>query len=493
MGGRDHTHDERELIGKPIRTIEIMFAEKERELKWKMVLGDIAIAITALAAACSLRLLLPGGREIDPFAHFSLLPMFLILLMPSLSYHGAYLNPIRASIWDLIGSIAVGISIAFGGLLALMFAMKIQFFSRAVLALFSLFLFGGIILVRGFVIWRLNRAFQHEGGLYRVIIVGTGNRAKHLVASLQKGLTRGIDIVGFLDPYSTRANCGVPEARILGSTSEFRSILKSHVIDEVILAITRNMHDDVEDIVRACEEEGIKLRMMADFHDMRISRMSLTMVAGTPLLLLEPVAIDEGRMVVKRMLDFILSAVGIILLFPLMVVIAAAIKIDSKGPVFFTQERVGFHKRIFRMYKFRSMYDGSHNLIQELEKFNEASGPIFKMHNDPRITRIGKFLRQSSLDELPQLFNILKGDMSLVGPRPMSVRDVNLFDQGIQRKRFSVRPGLTCLWQISGRSNLPFSKWLELDLQYIDNWTLFLDLKILFKTIPAVITGNGAQ
>ena len=181
------------------------------------------------------------------------------------------------------------------------------------------------------------------------------------------------------------------------------------------------------------------------------------------------------------------------LVLPVIGLIAMAIKLDSPGPVFFRQERVGHHKRRFTMLKFRTMIAGAERLQRELESLNEAEGPIFKIANDPRITRVGRFLRRSSLDELPQIFHVLTGEMSLVGPRPMSLRDVDLFDQGGQRKRFSVKPGLTCLWQISGRSELPFSKWLELDLHYIERWSLSLDVKILFKTLPAVLSGKGAS
>jgi len=177
---------------------------------------------------------------------------------------------------------------------------------------------------------------------------------------------------------------------------------------------------------------------------------------------------------------------------PLLAVAGIAIKMDSPGPVVFVQQRVGLKKRYFPMFKLRSMHVDAEEKLKEMEHLNEADGPIFKMKNDPRVTRVGAFIRKTSIDELPQLFNVLRGDMSLVGPRPMSIRDVDLFDRGIQRRRFSVKPGLTCIWQISGRSDLPFHKWLELDLEYIEHWSLGLDFKILFKTPAAVLKSKGA-
>ena len=191
-------------------------------------------------------------------------------------------------------------------------------------------------------------------------------------------------------------------------------------------------------------------------------------------------------------MDFALSVVLIIVFSPLFLITALLIKITSPGPILFIQDRVGLNKRIFRLYKFRTMVINAEKLIKDLEHLNEVKGAAFKIKNDPRITRVGRIVRKLSLDELPQLFNVLKGDMSLVGPRPLPIRDYNGFSQDWQRRRFSVMPGLTCLWQISGRSSITFDRWMELDMEYIDRWSLWLDLKILFKTIPAVMRGEGA-
>jgi exopolysaccharide biosynthesis polyprenyl glycosylphosphotransferase len=245
-------------------------------------------------------------------------------------------------------------------------------------------------------------------------------------------------------------------------------------------------------VASVCEEEGVKLRLMADVFDVDVAHMDLVEFGRIPLLTLEPVFQEEWKLLVKRMIDLALVLLAAPVVLPVIALVAIAIKLDSPGPVFFRQDRVGLNRRRFRMLKFRSMVTGADRMQAQLEHLNEAEGPIFKIRKDPRITRVGQILRRTSLDELPQILHVLRGEMSLVGPRPMSLRDVNLFDRGIQRKRFSVKPGLTCLWQISGRSNLPFSKWLELDLQYIKQWSLGLDLKILFRTIPVVLKGTGA-
>jgi exopolysaccharide biosynthesis polyprenyl glycosylphosphotransferase len=201
---------------------------------------------------------------------------------------------------------------------------------------------------------------------------------------------------------------------------------------------------------------------------------------------------DGWQHLFKRALDVSVSLVAMLLLSPLFLLAVLIVKITSRGPSFFVQERVGLNKRRFRLYKFRTMVADAAERQQEIEHLNEACGPVFKIRNDPRLTPMGKFLRKTSIDELPQLFNVLKGDMSLVGPRPLPVRDYQGFDQDWQRRRFSVRPGITCLWQINGRSTVPFEKWMELDMEYIDHWSLGLDFEILAKTIPAVVKGAGA-
>jgi exopolysaccharide biosynthesis polyprenyl glycosylphosphotransferase len=329
-------------------------------------------------------------------------------------------------------------------------------------------------------------------GTRTVLIVGSGNRAQRLVGALVGRTTPPVRILGAIDPDPERVGESVAGVTVLGTTDAITAILKDHVIDEVIVAVPRGLLLAVEKVIRACEEEAIKVSLMADVFDVNAARVTLRGFTRLPLLSFEAIAQPEWKLAVKRGLDLVMVSLAVPFLLPLMAVIAVAIRLDSPGPIFFRQERVGLGKRRFRMLKFRTMVEGSDQLQAQLEHLNEAQGPVFKIANDPRITRVGRILRRTSLDEIPQLLQVIRGDMSLVGPRPLPLRDVNLFDQSIQRRRFSVRPGLTCLWQISGRSNLDFSKWLELDLLYIENWSLFFDLKILLRTIPAVFRRTGA-
>jgi len=240
------------------------------------------------------------------------------------------------------------------------------------------------------------------------------------------------------------------------------------------------------------QEQGITVRWLSNIFNLRLAKPRAEHLAGDPLITHATGLAEGWSVVVKRVLDLVISTVVLIFLAPVLVVAAVAIKLASPGPVFFLQNRVGLNKRRFKICKFRTMVVDAEKEMAQLQHLNEVSGPVFKIKNDPRITPLGRFLRKTSIDELPQLFNVLKGDMSLVGPRPLPVRDYEGFSKDWQRRRFSVRPGITCLWQINGRSSIPFEKWMELDLEYIDGWSLWLDFQILVRTIPAVLRGSGA-
>jgi exopolysaccharide biosynthesis polyprenyl glycosylphosphotransferase len=469
-----------------------MFEERSEQLHRVMTLLDVALTIVVFLAAPWLRNAVLDNDPIDLLSHVALLPFILALWTFSLTFFGAYRSPRTTSGFQYAWAVTRGVAVGLASLLTILFLFKVQYVSRGVVVTFAVMDLLALVGIRLGVVWYFHRSLHRGEHFRKVLIVGSGARARRLAETLLQHSEWGIRIVGHLDPDPTKVGDRVLESSVLGTVGDISSVLKGNVIDEVILAVPRAMIPDVDKIALACEEEGVKLCLMADVFDVHAARTRLVALGPIPLLTLEPVAQGEWQLLVKRFMDLAI-AVLVVPLLPVIGLIVLAIKLDSPGPVFFVQERVGLHKRRFRMLKFRTMVEDADRRQAEFEHLNEAKGPIFKIANDPRITRVGRFLRRSSLDELPQILHVLTGEMSLVGPRPMSLRDVDLFDQGIQRKRFSVKPGLTCLWQVSGRSDLPFSKWLELDLYYIEHWSLGLDLKILFRTIPAVLSGKGAN
>jgi exopolysaccharide biosynthesis polyprenyl glycosylphosphotransferase len=275
--------------------------------------------------------------------------------------------------------------------------------------------------------------------------------------------------------------------------SKLEFVMGEHPVDEVLVILPPKRYGPlVEKIVSRCEEQGVIVRVRAEMFELQTAKAYVDELEGLPILTIRSGPQDDWRLVAKRLIDALGSLILLVTLAPLFALVALAIKLDSPGPVFFAQERVGLNKRRFKMLKFRTMANGADKQQGALEALNEAEGPVFKIKDDPRVTSIGKFLRRFSIDELPQLFNVLKGDMSLVGPRPLPLRDVERIDVASQKRRFSIKPGVTCLWQVNGRSNIGFEEWVRLDLEYIDRWSLGLDMLILLKTIPAVLKGPGA-
>jgi exopolysaccharide biosynthesis polyprenyl glycosylphosphotransferase len=274
---------------------------------------------------------------------------------------------------------------------------------------------------------------------------------------------------------------------------QLNSVLADQTVDEVLVALPMDKYGPlVESIVHQCEEQGIIVRLRTQMSNLNVAHSYIDQLEGLDVLTIQSGPLDSWRLVAKRLIDIVVSAGTLIVLAPLLVAVSLLIKLESRGPVFFTQERVGYNKRRFKILKFRTMVAGSDQQQQSLEHLNEAKGPVFKIRNDPRITPVGKFLRRFSIDELPQLINVFRGDMSLVGPRPLPVRDVERIELRWHKRRFSIKPGITCLWQVNGRSEIGFDEWVRMDLEYIDRWSLALDLRILLKTLPAVLQGPGA-
>jgi exopolysaccharide biosynthesis polyprenyl glycosylphosphotransferase len=340
----------------------------------------------------------------------------------------------------------------------------------------------------------LHRARLHGRNLRDMLVVGTNPRAVQFARKMRENHALGYRVIGFVDQdWPGMADFHESGFKMACGFDGLLPFLRTNVVDEVVMALPmRSMHSQASEVAAVCEEQGILLRFVSNLFDTKIARPRVEELEGDSLITHYTGALDGWTVLVKRAVDIFCSAVMIILLSPLLLLTAILIKLTSPGPVMFVQKRLGLNKRHFGIYKFRTMVADAEKRMKEIEHLNEVSGPVFKIKNDPRITPLGKFLRKTSIDELPQLFNVFKGDMSLVGPRPLPIRDYEGFSEDWQRRRFSIRPGITCLWQIGGRSSISFEKWMELDLQYIDKWSLWLDLQILVKTIPAVLRGSGA-
>jgi exopolysaccharide biosynthesis polyprenyl glycosylphosphotransferase len=326
-----------------------------------------------------------------------------------------------------------------------------------------------------------------------VIIIGAGASAAKLYHRVLESSPDALRVLGFVHCPIGQPVSDETRSQIIGNVADLETILMRMAVDEVLIALPADScYPQIQAAITTCERAGVEARyFFSDMFELSVAKPAFERDEYAPVVRLKVVH-DDARLLVKRAIDIAGAVAGIVLLGPLMLLITAAIKLSSPGPAIFVQERYGFHKRLFRMYKYRTMVPDAERLQMELEARNEVPGPVFKIRHDPRITPLGRLLRKTSLDELPQLFNVLRGDMSLVGPRPLPKRDVSRFDNASLMRRFSVKPGLTCLWQINGRSDTDFDRWIELDLRYIDTWSLSLDFMILAKTVPTVLAGRGA-
>jgi len=347
---------------------------------------------------------------------------------------------------------------------------------------FSMLLVNRVIL---YLILRMAR--NHGRNLRNVFIAGTNARAIRLSKELPK---LGYVVKGFIDK-----SWGHHPQKDIPLILDFNKALREQHVDEVIICLPiKTEYKFIHSIIEATEEQGILTRLSTDLFDLKIAKAKIEYFDEVPLLTLFTGNMYRRMVWIKRAIDTVIASILFILFLPVFVLTAVAVKLTSKGPIFFFQERLGMNKRLFKVIKFRTMVPDAEAQLKDLEHLNERKGEAaFKIKKDPRVTSIGTFLRMFSIDELPQLINVIIGDMSLVGPRPLPVRDYRGFNKDWQRRRFSVKPGITCIWQISGRDNVSFEAWMKMDNQYIDTWSLWLDLKILLKTLPAVLFKKGSS
>jgi exopolysaccharide biosynthesis polyprenyl glycosylphosphotransferase len=359
-----------------------------------------------------------------------------------------------------------------------------RIFSVEYFAVVLLLLAGNRLLFRAIAITARRRGYDAR----RYAVVGSGAMAREVVEAITSHPEWGWRFVGFV-----RIDAQVrTRGPVLGSVEKLDQILQEHVVDEVIFAVPRDRLDVVERAVPVCEELGVQFQISLDVLRFGQSSARVGGIDGIPTLKFTRTPTDTLALGAKRVFDVIGSGLALVLLSPMFAAVALAIRLESPGPVFFRQRRSGLNGRVFDMLKFRSMYVDAEARLEALKAKNEMSGPVFKMANDPRVTQVGRFLRRTSLDEFPQFWNVLRGEMSIVGPRPPIPAEVRQYKRW-QRRRLSMKPGITCIWQISGRNNIDFDHWMELDLEYIDHWSLWTDLEICLKTVPAVILARGAR
>jgi exopolysaccharide biosynthesis polyprenyl glycosylphosphotransferase len=415
------------------------------------------------------------------------IPLWIILL----KYHGAYGSFRRKThletFWNITKAMFFGMIILF----SILFVTKSVYISRSFIMFFGLISYVFLISSR-LGIKTILREIRKRGLNYRnILIVGTGNRARSYAEMINSHSELGLRIVGYVDDQPIKSDQEILGAKIIGNLKDIPSIIEKKVIDEVIIALPRSWLSRLEEIVHVCEETGTEITIIADFFDTIIAETHLTNFYGIPIITFSTTSSQQIQLLLKNIFDLFSSIFLLILSLPLFIPIALTIKLTSPGPIFYRQTRCSLNGRKFTIYKFRSMVFNAYEKQKELMKYNEMDGPVFKMTNDPRVTSVGRFLRRTSLDELPQLINVLKGDMSLVGPRPPLPQEIAQYDRK-HRRRLSVKPGITGPWQVSGRNTIDFREWMKLDLDYIDKWSLWLDFKILLKTLPAIVNGKGS-
>jgi exopolysaccharide biosynthesis polyprenyl glycosylphosphotransferase len=418
---------------------------------------------------------------------FFVVPIWCVLLHMNGMYKGLRTMTIPRALFIIIKS-AFLTAVIFG---AITFLFKLKFVSRVFFIAFLAISFMALSIEK-ILLFLVMRYVRKQGYNYRMLlVVGTGKRAGHFIARIKSHPEWGLKIVGVIDYEKGQLGRDIEGSDVIGTLDDIPKILHKRSIDEVVFIVPRSKLSLIENSLYVCETEGVRVTIAADLFDFRIAKARITEFEGMPMVTFETTVGKEWQLFIKRASDIIASAIGIAVLSPFLLLVSALIKLTSPGPVFYLQKRVGLNGRRFVLFKFRSMYKGSHEKLSELAEQNEMKGPIFKMKKDPRVTPLGRILRKLSIDELPQLFNVFLGQMSLVGPRPPIAKEVAQYEPW-QRRRLSMRPGITCIWQTSGRNKIGFDEWMKLDLQYIDNWSLALDLKILAKTIPVVIFGIGA-
>jgi exopolysaccharide biosynthesis polyprenyl glycosylphosphotransferase len=466
-----------------------------REIPWWVIASDIVLVNISMVIAYWMRYELEWFRDISYYHGLSAYLPFALLftgLMLITSRMDQVYEKWPGRQWlDQVHRIINATAKSTVVMLAVTFLLQPLEYSRLLLVeagMIAIVLLGTSRAIQNIIIGRLH---ARGIGVQRTIIVGAGEVGRTVMRTVVARPGLGYQIVGFVDDNPEKGESNIGRFQGLGAVNKLPDLIEKENVDEVIITLPWMYHRKIMGIVRACERRNVSAHIVPDLFQMSLSRVDVDDLGGVPLVGVREVGFGQKVRTIKRLIDIVGAALGLTIGAPFLGLIAVAIRLDSPGPIIFRQTRAGANGKPFEMYKFRSMYEGAEERLEELRDLSEVDGPIFKMRDDPRITPVGRILRRTSLDELPQLWNVLRGDMSLVGPRPPLPSEMSEYMEW-HKKRMEVRPGVTGLWQVSGRSLLSFDEQCLLDIYYIENWSLWLDFQILLRTVPEVIFGNGA-
>ncbi len=473
-----------------------MFKQHAKLVYRGLYLADIAITAASFFAAYWIRASFLTRWELISIYPVKEYTWLILVIIPAWTYllrkNGAYAShrtiPFPKEMATILKAVVPG------GLIigAAAFVSKSHYLSRALILAFVI-INPLLLILERFCIRLLARIVRKRGYNFRnVLIVGINETARDIARRIESYDHWGLRILGFVTTNGDETGCVVDGSPVIGKIQDLERIIQQEVVDEVIVTDIGKKLENFENTVLMLEDHGINTRIVAKLFPHVIAKIHLEELESIPLLSFTTTPQSDTAMMMKRSFDLVAGGGFLVLAAPVMLITAILVKATSPGPVLFTQKRSGLNGRIFTLYKFRSMFVDAEERRKDLGARNEMNGPVFKVKDDPRITPVGRLIRRTSIDELPQLWNVLKGDMSIVGPRPPIPDEVEQYERW-QRRRLSMRPGLTCLWQVNGRSNIKdFDDWVKMDLEYIDTWSLALDMKICLKTIPVVLFRKGA-
>ena len=474
-----------------------MFKHKLAILRKVNIVFDLFLIGAAYLAVLGIRIYIDMGDfySLESYLPYLWIMIFPLILWPLLiNVNGLYptdrLRTFSRAALIISKSSIQGILL----FLAFLFIFKIEIVSRLFVFIFAIIATMLLTLKESALIGYFHHLREKGANFRTVIVAGTLKSTKGIVDTIRENPFLGLRLEGLLVPKEEAASREEYDGvKVLGSLEEIEKALHSQPIDHVIVTVNRSDYGEVDNILSACEREGVELWITADIFKIKIAKLDSDELFGIPLFVFRTTPRFSWQLLTKIVFDRIGGTILAIITFPVVLIAAILIKLTSPGPILFKQSRCGIQGREFVLYKLRTMQVGADKKKEDLMANNIITGPAFKIENDPRITLLGRFLRKTSIDELPQFWNVIKGDMSIVGPRPPLPEEVIDY-HGWHRRRLSMKPGITGLWQVSGRNEIAdFNKWVELDLEYIDKWSLWLDLKIFFRTIYVVFTGFGAR